>query len=363
MLDSLSSASALLLHDKRFEEYEALEQAIDDTELFPVAALKALELEKKRGLFAAASSYNAFVLCDPPNLALGNLRHPAIESVTKVHSAKAQAILAELQANPTPAFVILTNNILAKIGFAEFLQLRELTPHCLYVIQDYDCHHWYRMSAQCALLADIYVPAHFHTPPYVNLIATHPLNTVPIGSIQWSMDFLLANLPLICSQDRPTSIAGKHSLYSRFPLRNKLIVTFSRSFPEVGFTDTHHFHQWTQEDKLRDWTRSSLHFVAPVSYDMPIRVFDALVTGGRPVVPYTMAQWLMAAGVPAAAFECYGPREILNPPGALARWLKNAKEVAKTDALQQLAEAFNQIHVDAILKKLISSALDIVHIA
>ena len=363
MLDSLSSASALLLHDKRFTDYEAIEQGIDDTELFPVAALKAIELEKKRVLFAAASSYNTFVLCDPPNLALGNLRHPAIQNVTKVRSPEAQAILAELQANPTPAFVILTNNILAKIGFAEFLQLRELTPHCLYVIQDYDCHHWYRMSAQCALLADIYVPAHFHTPPYVNLIATHPLNTIPIGSIQWSMDFLLANLPLICSRDRPNSIAGKHSLYSRFPFRNKLISTFSRSFPEVGFTDTHQFHQWTQDDKLRDWTRSTLHLVAPVSCDMPIRVFDALVTGGRPVVPYTMVQWLIAAGVPAAAFECYGPREILNPPAALTRWLENTKNVTQADLLEQLAKALNQIHVDAILKKLISSAIDIIDTA
>ncbi len=360
MINSLSSASTLLLHDKRFEVYETLEQAIDDTELFPVVALKALELEKKRGIFADATHYNAFVLCDPPNFALGNLRHCAIESVTKVHSAKAQAILVELQANPTPAFVILTNNVLAKIGLTEFLQLRELTPHCLYIIQDYDCHHWYRLSAQCALLADLYVPAHFHTPPYVNLLATHPLHTIPIGSIQWSMDFLLANLPLICSQDRPTSIAGKHSLYSRFPLRNKLIATFSKSFPEVGFTDTHQFHQWTQEDKLRDWTRSSLHLVVPVSCDMPIRVFDALVTGGRPVVPYTMAQWLTTAGVPATAFECYGPREVLDPQGVLARWLKNAKEVAQTDVLEQLAEALNQLHVDAILKKLISSALEVI---
>jgi hypothetical protein len=363
MLDSLSSASAFLLNDKSFADYEGVEQAIDNAELFPIAALKAIELEKKTALFAAGSGYNAFVLCNPPNLALGNLTHPAIENTTKVHSAKAHDILAVLRTNSTPAFVLLTNNILAEIGFAEFLQLRELTPHCLYIIQDYDCHHWYRMSAQCALLADIYVPAHYYTPPYVKLIATHPLHTIPSGSIQWSMDFLLANLPSICSQERPIPISGKHSLYSRFPLRNKLIATFSRSFPEVGFTDTHQFHQWTQEEKLRDWTRSSLHLIAPGGCDMPIRVFDALVTGGRPVVPHTMAQWLIAAGVSAAAFDCYGPREILEPRQALTRWLKNAKQVAQTDVLERLAATFNRFHLDAILNKLTTSAFNVISAA
>jgi hypothetical protein len=48
MLDGLSSASAFLLNDKSFADYEGVEQAIDNAELFPIAVLNAIELEKKR---------------------------------------------------------------------------------------------------------------------------------------------------------------------------------------------------------------------------------------------------------------------------------------------------------------------------
>ena len=355
MPDSLASASAFFLNDSSFSEYETLEQRIDNTDLFQIAVRKALELEKKAAYFTRQTEYRAFLLCDPPNLALGKLKHPAVSHTTKIHSSKAQEIFQQLNADPSPAFVLLTNNVLAKIGIAEFLQLRELTPHCLYIIQDYDCHHWYRMSAQCALLADIYVQGHFHTPPYVNLIASHPIKTIPIGSIQWEMDFLLANLPAILSQDRPVAISGKHSLYARFPYRNKLIATFGNAFPNVGFTDTHQFHQWTQEDKLRDWTSASLHFIAPVSCDLPIRVFDALVTGGKPVVPYAMASWLYALEIPENMFELYGPQDLVAPDHALSRWLSNIGVIAPSQHHEATLNAINRFHLNAVLHDLVST--------
>ncbi|NBP40740.1 MAG: hypothetical protein EBV34_20370, partial [Betaproteobacteria bacterium] len=152
MTDLIAAASAALFSDHRFAEYERLEQEVDNSDLFNIAVQKLTELERKKERFAKQPSVTAYLLCDPPNLALGNLRHPRVSKTTKIHSSNAEEIYSVLNSEPTPSLVLLTNNVLAKIGLSEFILLREKTSHCVYVIQDYDCHHWYRMSVQCALL-------------------------------------------------------------------------------------------------------------------------------------------------------------------------------------------------------------------
>jgi hypothetical protein len=352
MTDLMAAASAALFSDPRFTTYEQLEQDIDNSDLFHIAVQKSNELERKRERFATQPTFNAYLLCDPPNLALGSLHHPRVSKTTKIHTSNAEEIYSVLSAEQTPSLVLLTNNVLAKIGLSGFILLREKTLHCLYVIQDYDCHHWYRMSVQCALLSDVYVPGHPTTPPFVKLICSHRLQTVPIGSIQWEKDFLLDNLPLILSTDRPVQIAGKHSLYARFPYRNRLIATFGTHFPNVGFTDTHHFHQWTQAEKLKDWTQSMFHFVAPVSCDIPIRVYDALVTGGMPVVPKAMAQSLHAVGITAAWYEDYGAKELFNPIDAYNIWTRRCKALTDLDHYERVLQAIKTFHIDAILSQI-----------
>ena len=357
MTDLIAAASAALFSDHRFAEYERLEQEVDNSDLFNIAVQKLTELERKKERFAKQPSVTAYLLCDPPNLALGNLRHPRVSKTTKIHSSNAEEIYSVLNSEPTPSLVLLTNNVLAKIGLSEFILLREKTSHCVYVIQDYDCHHWYRMSVQCALLSDIYVPGHPTTPPFVKLICSHRLQTVPIGSIQWEKDFLLDNLPLILSKDRPVQIAGKHSLYARFPYRNKLIATFGTHFSNVGFTDTQHFHQWTQAEKLKDWTQSRFHFVAPVSCDIPIRVYDALVSGGVPVVPKVMAQSLQAVGITTAWYEDYGPKELINPIDAYNVWTRRRQDSTDLDYYERVLQAIKTFHIDAILSQTSDVAL------
>jgi len=357
MPNLIAAASAALFSDPRFTTYEQLEQDIDNSDLFHIAVQKSNELERKRERFATQSTLHAYLLCDPPNLALGNLHHPRVSKTTKIHSSNAEEIYSVLTSEQTPSLVLLTNNVLAKIGLSEFILLREKTPHCLYIIQDYDCHHWYRMSVQCALLSDIYVPGHPTTPPFVKLICSHRLQTVPIGSIQWEKDFLLDNLPLILSKDRPVQIAGKHSLYARFPYRNKLIATFGNHFPNVGFTDTQHFHQWTQAEKLKDWTQSMFHFVAPVSCDIPIRVYDALVTGGIPLVPNSMVLSFGVLMIPTDWYETYGPNEINSPKSFLTNWITNRKKLTLSEQLERVSKAIRDFHIDSIIEQLVRQSL------
>ena len=39
------------------------------------------------------------------------------------------------------------------------------------------------------------------------------------------------------------------------------------------------------EDRFWEWCNYKVHFVAPVDLDIPIRLLDAIITGGIPLVP------------------------------------------------------------------------------
>jgi hypothetical protein len=78
MLNTLISASEFLLRDQSFSDFESLEHRVSDTELFRIAAIKSSELKQKSVQFSSQEKINVFILCDPPNLALGSLHHPRI---------------------------------------------------------------------------------------------------------------------------------------------------------------------------------------------------------------------------------------------------------------------------------------------
>jgi hypothetical protein len=214
------------------------------------------------------------------------------------------------------------------------------------------------MSVQCSLLSDFYFPGQFVVAPYLHQLAIHPIRTVPIGSIQWELDFLISNIGVIVSQTRKNKISGKHTPYVRFPYRNKVVATFAQTFNEVGFIDTTQFHDQSQESKLSSWIDSGFHLIVPVGGDIPIRFFDALVTGGIPVVPYSMTQLLANIGVHDNHYCTYGPGDLLDPNSAINYWESRFGAENLLDRYSRVIKYASSFHVDSILEKLISYSIE-----
>ncbi len=184
--------------------------------------------------------------------------------------------------------VIINNNDAgtpeARQAFASFYTA--CTSTC-FIAWDWDNHHWLDLSTFLAAHSDIYAPAH-----HENLYLLSRFNWLTAGpvycsSVQWSRQFLTENLDKILLDERSSAPLGMHIPYGQFSFRMQVISTLNQFYPSIGFS-SRSFHERTPLDKLQEWCAHKTHWIAPVLNDVPIRLFDALITGGIPLVPDSM---------------------------------------------------------------------------
>jgi hypothetical protein len=220
-------------------------------------------------------------------------------------------------------------------------------------MHDYDNHHWYKMSIFGALLSDIYVRAHRHSMPYIDALLPHPTFTVPIGVTQWQRRFLFKSIDKILHAHRTERPGGRHRLYPRFELRNRMIATFALCAPEVGFTDCARFNNQSQEEKLEDWLTTKVQLCAPVGNDIPIRFFDSLITGGLPAIPERSEEAVRGIGVPEEHFISFGPIELANPAATVHAWSERFDKLGQAGIIARLSHCIEHFHIDHTIKKLL----------
>ena len=296
--------------------------AIEAQNFAAIAQRKQIYWDYKRQVFLKTGIKRLVLLGPPANL------WEAPDSVDGLPVLKldASVLKSQLDADPTAvrvAFagncVILTNNVLAKLMPSGFIQLYRRLPETLFIAHDYDNHHWFEMSAQCAMLCDLYVPGHINDYTLAGRLGTRILAGIPIGSVQWSDDFIVAHREAIFSVSRQIGPLGRHHPYPKFRFRNQLIARLQTDWPDVGFVNASEFHVKTAEDRWAEWVGYHFHLIAPVSSDVPIRFFDALLTGGVPLVPIALKASLDTYGVPEWFYATYGMNDILAPKAYLAR--------------------------------------------
>jgi hypothetical protein len=206
---------------------------------------------------------------------------------------------------------LLTSNNFARIGPQKMCDIFAKTPHTIFAVHDFDNHHWHTLSLQSAMFADVYVPAHLGDFSAVSRINSDLLLGVPCGSLQWSAEFALQNLERFSEAPRHSSPLGYHSYYQRFKYRNSNLATLNQQYPTVGILTRDFFGQPPQS-RWDEWASHSVHWVAPVFNDLPIRFFDALLTGGIPLVPINLRPYLELLDIPKAYFSFYRPSDLLD---------------------------------------------------
>jgi hypothetical protein len=212
------------------------------------------------------------------------------------------------------AIVIVNNNCMSS-GYAETFHA---CPNTLFTGWDYDNHHWFKRSLVLAACSDLYVPAH-----HENLYLLSRFNWLTAGPVyagiqQWPLSLLSESLPRILQSERSAAPLGQHIRYPQFPLRNQVVTSVGASFSTVGFS-TPQYHAMPPDERLNEWIAHKTHWITPVLNDVPIRLFDALVTGGIPIVPESQRFLPCVRDIPRDFICFYGISDVLDPKAVVER--------------------------------------------
>jgi hypothetical protein len=257
------------------------------------------------------------------------------------------------------SIVIVNNNDAgspeARAGYADFFG--ECTTTC-FVAWDWDNHHWLELSTFLAAHSDIFAPAH-----HENLYLLSRYNWLVAGpvyctSVQWSRQFLVDHLPEMLTAERSDLPLGMHIPYAPFSFRIQMITTLNHYYPSIGFS-SHSFHARTLDDRLKEWYSHKTHWIAPVLNDVPIRIFDALVTGGIPIVPASLRFLPPVKDIPREHIAFYTPTDIVNPK-ALVEYANTLFNQGGRDGMVARHRlALQQHHGNASVKQMLNFAFEV----
>lgn len=291
---------------------------LQDNALFQLAFLKQQRLTSLRAIFGGRPLHKIW-LSNNIRLLENSFAGIATGYLEKgFFAAQDEAGIQEQAALLEDSLVIVNNNDAHHAGNID--RVSEFFRHfkrVIFVVWDWDNHHWLSLSYPLAAISDIYCPSH-----YENLYQLTRFNAatvpVPCGIVQWPAAFLEAHAAELLQVERSDQPLGRHIMYGGFQYRNQVIATLSQRYPGVGFS-TQQFHELTPEQKFEEWLRHKLHFIVPVLNDVPIRLFDAWVTGGIPLVPESLRFSPVFADVNADDIAFYSAADLIEPAALVAR--------------------------------------------
>jgi len=188
-------------------------------------------------------------------------------------------------------FILSNNDISDESSFMIVSEVKKNSSNLQILIWDFDNHHSLDNSMRLLYLSDFYFAAHAHNFEFLRRASSSYFGILPAAVIQWSKDFLLRSMNSLLSLPRSNELFGSHVYYPTFSGRNEIIGSVSKNFPRVGFS-TLTYHNRSHEDRFAEWCHYKVHLIVPVDNDLPIRLLDALVTGGIPLVPIKMKSLL-----------------------------------------------------------------------
>ncbi len=251
--------------------------------------------------------------------------------------------------------IMMTNNLFAQIGIDKLSTIYEKIPNSVWVIQDYDNHHWIENSIQASVFADIYFPAHMDGE--ISLFTKINPNVpffLPCGSNQWSKSFIDSHQDDLIKVSRQSEPLGKYYFYEKFIHRNKVINSLNKAYQSIGIVGND-FHQRSEVEKWNEWIAHRYHWIIPTANDLPIRFFDALITGGIPIIPKTLIPYVSFLKIPETFYKTFSSLDILEPNN----FINDLNEISEINCTESIMErhqfALKNFHVDAILSKAIDT--------
>lgn len=330
---------------------------------FHLAVAKESRITALKQMFATADGRKVFLSA---NLAGFNC---AIEGVTvgilekDFFQEADSARRSEKKSRIENSIVIINNNDAgtpeARAAYAAFFG--ECGSTC-FIAWDWDNHHWLDLSTFLAAHSDIYVPAH-----HENLYLLSRYNWLTAGpvycsSVQWPRKFLADSLPEILLAERSSAPLGMHIPYAQFSFRIQVISTLNKQYPSIGFSNRS-FHVRTSEDRLKEWYSHKTHWIAPVLNDVPIRIFDALATGGIPIVPTSLRFLPPVSAIPREYIAFYSPSDIVNPEALVSHANALFENGGRDGIAARHRYALELHHGDISVRQMLGYATEVLGIA
>ena len=211
-----------------------------------------------------------------------------------------------------PRVVWLLNSNLAEIGFPNLPKLHEHLPQSLFVVHDFDHHHWELGTRNALDFSDIYISAHPYKPLLTERYNEFSHFSIGCGCLQFSeatvVDHLSHN-----SVKRRSEPYGPHFFYPNFHFRNGVVQTLHQSYSSICLEQRTTWEWPSESAKLQEWCSYSCHWIVPVGGDLPMRFFDALCTGGIPIIPVALEDFVISLGVSRSHFVTYSCADIFSP--------------------------------------------------
>lgn len=255
--------------------------------------------------------------------------------------------------------VILNNNDAgtpeARHAYADFFG--DCTTTC-FIAWDWDNHHWLELSSFLAAHSDIYAPAHHENLYLLSRYNWAIAGPVYCSSVQWPRKQLTEQLADMLTAERSSAPLGMHIPYGQFNFRIRVVSTLHQHYPSIGFSDRT-FHVRTPEDRLKEWYSHKTHWIIPVLNDVPIRIFDALVTGGIPIVPASLAFLPPIRAIPRQHIVFYSASDIVDPARVVARANALFDEGGRDAMVARHRYALENHHGDFSVKQMLDYAAEL----
>ena len=155
---------------------------------------------------------------------------------------------------------------------------------------------------------------------------------------------------------RKESPLGRHNFYPKFEYRNKVITTISKHIPSVGFVDASCYHETGSSMRWNEWIGHSCHWIVPTKNDLPIRFFDALITGGIPIIPDSLKTQVDSLNIPAEYYESYAPIDVIDPIKVANRAHKKYISLGRLGLIERHIYTLKNFHLDAQVLKIYREA-------
>jgi hypothetical protein len=353
MLESLEKLRSFRLAVKMDE----LTSVAESADLFAIAYLKAKILAEKIKIFSNRPTKRLVVITNPTNY--GNVstktKQTKVEKISETDFVALATSDTDKLAELDGAVLIMTNNNVARISSMRLLEITKRI-NVIVVVHDFDNHHWHQNTLDCCLVADLYAPAHSLDCGVAARINPLIIRDIPCGTLQWSKQFLTGRVSDLIGDNRVAAPLGMHTFYPKFKFRNAILTTVNQTYPSVGLLQQD-FHGRDDQDRWNEWISYPVHWIAPVSNDLPIRFFDALITGGIPLVPSSLRPYLEQLRIPENYFLCYTPLDLLEVKPFVEKALKKYTTLGVHGRVERHLFALENFHVDEIISKLYSAAL------
>ncbi len=256
------------------------------------------------------------------------------------------------------ALVLMTNNDVGRPEASPgYMRLVAACEDTIFLAWDMDNHHWVEASTMLAGVSDMYFPAHNQNMWMLSRFNWLTCGPVPCATNQWSRKELADSLHAMLAIERSDEPLGQHMCYSPFTFRNQVAITMHLSYDRVGFNDGD-FHKKSSQERLAEWMSHKVHWIIPALNDVPNRIFDALISGGIPIVPESLRYLVPVSDIPAEHIVFYSPMDIVTPKkiveAAVARF-----DAAGQDGIAARARyALEHHHGDLRMRRIFALAQD-----